>query len=977
MKNLKKVLALGLALIMLMGMFTVVSAAETKKIASDLTDWDTVSHKDAVSLMVDLGIIKGKDTGDFDPTGNIDRASWAKMVYFAATGSEDADAFLGTNSGLNDISGNWAEAYINFLKANKYISGDNMGNYNPSANVTVAEACKMMLTVLGYDADDRGYQGTEAWSGNIMTDAKRNGLMDNVDSKMTALTPLTRENAAEIVLNALNANTVISESRRDNGESYVVSYTKSSPLGYDVFNMVKVTATMAGIDDDGFAVFEAGAIQEPYVVNGTVKTVFSAALNSKIKGSAGMGGETVNVYVTADGFKWDGTNGEITKLGTFKNVISTSVAKADTAAYKVITSGLNLVDATNRNSTSYVAPNYAANCEYYYNGEKVASNNTLLAAATPKRGTVVEFYLDDEGLISLVKAYYYTADKVEGTVGTKTLSDGTLQVKIPGLGDGLSSFVDADKVSGWQGLEDGDVVLYYVTNLTGGGKGYTIEKAETLNSKVKTFDGDRGALVLAVDGKKYRYTDQKVSYSDAAISEAIFKNWTGSYNLADEFNFWLDKNGDIIVAQQVTESMDASKVCLVIEAEEVSGSIGTSGSLAANLLFVDGSTEIVNVSKIATEGGDLLSVVDKLSSNATTAAKQITAKDALKKLVTDTKSSGALTKFYNYRSTSNGYELTELSSKVNSGRDWEDVVTTSTETEVTKTAQFAKGFGLTANNSTTFIIGKVDADSNTVNYTVAKGFSNIHEMDASMITGIAVNADPSNPSKVSTVAKYVYLETGSFKDDAPDGYIFITGKGWEADPDLYEDDVYVVNIVDTDGTTSTMRVDRALKDAVNSDSTKLNGTANTIFKFWAIKQIDENRMVSALGDKDGLEAAMVDVEAMGDGVINLAGNKAYSYDSATKFIYVDMVWADDTDDAANKIGVREPSKDNWVLSGSGSFDPEGFFNEADVDNSGANSDDVTQQNPNGATYISVQASVIERVSDTSYADYVYVLRYLW
>ena len=185
MKNLKKVLALGLALVMILGMFTIASAAETKKSAADFTDWDKVEHKDAVALAVDLGIINGLPDGSFGPDQTIDRASWAKLVYFTATGDDNADAYLGTATGLKDIAGNWAESYINYLFANKYIAGDGLGNYMPTGTVTVAAGLKTMLTVLGYDADDRGYQNDAAWAGNIMTDAKRNGLMDEIDRSQT------------------------------------------------------------------------------------------------------------------------------------------------------------------------------------------------------------------------------------------------------------------------------------------------------------------------------------------------------------------------------------------------------------------------------------------------------------------------------------------------------------------------------------------------------------------------------------------------------------------------------------------------------------------------------------------------------------------------------------------------------------------------------------------------------------------------
>ncbi len=968
MKNLKKVLSLGLALVMLLGMFTVVSAAETKKTASDLTDWNTVQHKDAVSLMVDLGIIVGTDKGTFEPTGNIDRASWAKMVYFAATGSDNADNYLGTATGLNDIAGNWAESYISFLKANNYISGDTNGNYNPGNNVTVAEACKMMLTVLGYDAEDRGYQNNTAWSGNIIRDAKRDGLLDNVDSEMQALVPLTRENAAEIVLNTLNANMVEGEPQWDGGVKHIAKYNDLHTLGYEVFGMVKLTAIVDGIDKDGMAVINK--VTEP--ADGQK---FVGSITNKVKASAAVVGENVNVYIKGEGFKWDSETGELSTTGDFKNIISTTAAKAASTPVKVLTGGIaKIADITERSSANYVAGKIATDVAYYLNGESTTKD--AFQTAIKKRGTVVEFYLDENGDISVMKAYSYTVKQVTGAPATKTLSDGTLQVRVPGV---LNGYVDADKVNGWQGLEADDVVLCYTTKPGGtdtANQSWTMEKAEMITGKVST-NSDNGTLTI--NGQKYRISEQKLEWSDTAISEDIFKAWSKTYNLADEFNFWLDKNGSIVAAKQITESMDNSKVCLVIETEVTDKALGSSGSLAANLLFVDGSTEIVNVSKVATAGGDLKAVVD----NVTNEAKQIKTSKAQEALTGGSRDPEALEKFFNYRSTSTGYELTELSSAVNSGRDWEDVVTADAAT-IVKQGDFAKNPGsttsdltgmLTANLATTFIIGKQDVNDGTWTYSVAKGFRELHEMDATKVTAIAVNSDPSAPSVTNTVAKYVYLETTAFKDDAPDGYIFITSKSWNSDPELYEDGVYQVNIIDTDGAATTMRVDEQLRDSIiNNGKNTLNdydANGNMLYKFFQIGTIDENRVVSALGaNGDGDPATMGKVEALGSGVVKIAGLGSFDYDDATKFIFVDMGWTDGENDD-NVLGVRNPVDDIWTVTDSGTFDPETFFDAADIDS------DVDGTNPDGKTCVDVLGTVITPDTVTKTADYVYIVRFLW
>ena len=56
MRNLKRVLSLALASVMLLGMM-VIGAGAADKTYADLTDSDKIANQEAVSMMVDLGII--------------------------------------------------------------------------------------------------------------------------------------------------------------------------------------------------------------------------------------------------------------------------------------------------------------------------------------------------------------------------------------------------------------------------------------------------------------------------------------------------------------------------------------------------------------------------------------------------------------------------------------------------------------------------------------------------------------------------------------------------------------------------------------------------------------------------------------------------------------------------------------------------------------------------------------------------------
>lgn len=172
-------------------------------------DWNEIEHKNAVEVCTDLEIIRGLPNGYFDPERNIDRASWAKMVFCITTGrvseGDYASEYVDMYCNLTDIQGCWAEGFIKYLTVADVVSGNGSGKYQPWSSVTVVEAAKTMLTTLGYDAQDRGYVNNVAWDTNIMADARRIGLMDGIDQQPKD--ELNRDNAAQMIYNALRCNT--------------------------------------------------------------------------------------------------------------------------------------------------------------------------------------------------------------------------------------------------------------------------------------------------------------------------------------------------------------------------------------------------------------------------------------------------------------------------------------------------------------------------------------------------------------------------------------------------------------------------------------------------------------------------------------------------------------------------------------------------------------------------------------------------
>ena len=198
MKNLKRALSFVMASAMLVGMMVVGSSAVT------FGDADQIKNTEAVNTLVALGVLKGKDTGNFDPTGIVTRAEMAKMICVAYNGGKDPNL---TEGGMyNDTKNHWARGYIDYCTNLGVVAGDTAGNFNPDNTVTGTEASKMVLVALGYNAVQEKFVNDANWANNINVRASQKGLYD--DLSVLPSEGLTRDAAAQMIWNGMNAEMV-------------------------------------------------------------------------------------------------------------------------------------------------------------------------------------------------------------------------------------------------------------------------------------------------------------------------------------------------------------------------------------------------------------------------------------------------------------------------------------------------------------------------------------------------------------------------------------------------------------------------------------------------------------------------------------------------------------------------------------------------------------------------------------------------
>ena len=231
MRNLKKILALVLALMMVLSVMVFASAANY----DDYSDKDQVSpeYAEAVEVLTGMDIFWGSENS-FYPKSNVTRAEVATLLYRIMTGD-----ITGSQVGIykdygmfDDVSeDNWFAGYVNYAANGELVVGVGDNKYNPKGNVTGYEWITMLLRAIGYDAN--GEISGSTWKITAASLAKQAGILGSFN-EATLNSALTREQVAYLLFNAIQARKV----NYTNAFGY-----RPSSLGYtiawDMFRLAK------------------------------------------------------------------------------------------------------------------------------------------------------------------------------------------------------------------------------------------------------------------------------------------------------------------------------------------------------------------------------------------------------------------------------------------------------------------------------------------------------------------------------------------------------------------------------------------------------------------------------------------------------------------------------------------------------------------------------------------------------------------
>lgn len=250
MRNLKKILALVLALMMTLSMMVTANAA------SKYSDADQIDGKydEAVEVLTGLGVYWGTDAtaNTFNPKANITRAEVSALVYRIISGdtNDKQNGIYADYNKFSDVRSNtWYAGYVNYAANGQYILGDGQGRFYPFSNVTGYEVLAIMLRAIGYGKNAE-FEGA-GWQVRVATLAKELHITDTVESTVTLGKAVSREVVAELLFRALTKTPTVTYTPAlgYSQNSSISGNAKNPNLGIKTFNLHSTQVGQAtGID---------------------------------------------------------------------------------------------------------------------------------------------------------------------------------------------------------------------------------------------------------------------------------------------------------------------------------------------------------------------------------------------------------------------------------------------------------------------------------------------------------------------------------------------------------------------------------------------------------------------------------------------------------------------------------------------------------------------------------------------------------
>lgn len=526
MRNLKKFLALVLAMLM------VVSAAATVSAFDDVASDN--SYAAAIDDLVEKGIVNGVGDNKFNPTGLVERYQMALMMARALNPAESNwQSGMAIFSDVTEWYGAIAYAYMNNI-----VTGIGGGKFDPSAGIKYQDALIMAVRALGYTVD---VSGDPYWLAAYQQ-AQKLGLTKDV-AVIKGDQTLTRAETAQVIYNMLYATPAdggitiaaknFGEATAANTTTFVVtatynqSYADSKSVDSDY---VGVQALVDGIPSGDIIYlpadllgFDADEADDYFgysfdFVNYNAKT---GSFDKVIPGLDPVIAYSTDITIGTAKITYDGVSyypvDEITGDAIKNEIVIFNGTETSTVKTLLLNKDGDVLDADGKIVATYVQSSGGTKM-YLYNGSIITEAKATEDLGIPL-STVTRFdTLNASTLDSTTnKTYQLTMfdddrdGKFERAVATQVYMSVYVAKGSDGKEDVLGPMYDKDKVTYTESLVKGDVFVYTYNEQTKvvnvidvlDVQYGTIEKLDLTNYKKQTDLKKNNLAKVTIDGKAY------------------------------------------------------------------------------------------------------------------------------------------------------------------------------------------------------------------------------------------------------------------------------------------------------------------------------------------------------------------------------------------------------------------------------------------------------------------------------------------
>ena len=552
MRNLKKILALVLALMMVLSVMVFASATNLE----DYADSEQVSEEyaEAVDVLSGMGILKGSE-GKLYPKDYVQRSHVSTMIYrMMSTDVADAQVHIYEDYGMfDDVSeDNWFAGFVNYSANNELVKGVGDNKFNPSGYMTGYELITILLRAIGYDQNNE-ISGSD-WKITAAGLAKQAGILGDFN-ETTLGSYLTREQIAYLMFNAMNVPQVtytpalgyetddlfgnVNDSIGE--ENFGLTYTHGIVVGNQATgeSTTKISWTNSGVAYSYNDAFGFNTTTGLDLFGHQVKVWYDATGNTTNLTTYALADEATNVAVMDEGLTladyqaagFSTAHGASTYRSDGYDKMDTNYMSGTYPFYVAISNSALLtpdvligVDATVEQVTAI--NNYISNPTVTFGSTGTVAQNKVvegLSNAVVGNYVIVNTIHGTANISTTITAPYYTLDTVTqtvtgtvrsvGTDGTVTLRDGTTIEKSPlydysdmgkaTITGGVELTFTLDNNGKYIGVAEPAAEYLYVTyaywEQTGTSTVTYYLQGVTLNGQITTVEVNRDSYLAAID----------------------------------------------------------------------------------------------------------------------------------------------------------------------------------------------------------------------------------------------------------------------------------------------------------------------------------------------------------------------------------------------------------------------------------------------------------------------------------------------